>query len=97
MNGNGTDVIRVSFEGGNLLGGVIVIDAELEVVRTADNPVLARNESTGTNRNIGKLECFDDGLRKECQFALLRERPFGARTYLCLVRPNVNMTAVECR
>lgn len=62
MDGNGTNVVRVSFEGGDLLGGVIVIDAELEVVRAADNPVLARDESTGTDRNIGKLKCFDDGL-----------------------------------
>lgn len=50
------------FEGGNLLGGIVVVDAELEVIRTTDNPVLAGDETTGSHRDIGKLEGFNDGL-----------------------------------
>ena len=52
----------MSFEGGDLFGGVVIVDTELEVIRTADNPVLPRNESTGTNGDIGEFEGFDDRL-----------------------------------
>lgn len=62
MNGNRTDVVRVRFEGRDLFGGVVVVDTELEVIRTANNPVLPCDESTGADRDIGELECFDDGL-----------------------------------
>jgi hypothetical protein len=54
----------VSFEGGDLFGGVVIVNTELEVIRTADNPVLPRNESTGADGDIGEFECFDDGLGK---------------------------------
>ena len=52
------------FKGRDLFGGVVVVDTKLEVIRTADNPVLPRNESTGTDRDISELECFDDRLKK---------------------------------
>lgn len=94
MNGDRANIIRVSFEGGDLLGGIVVVDTELEVIRAANNPVLARNESTGTNRDIGKLECFDDRLGDRGSAALLRDK-LGVWTYLRLVRPNVDMAAVE--
>jgi hypothetical protein len=54
----------VRFKGRDLFGGVVVVDTKLEVIRTADNPVLPRNESTGTDRDISELECFDDGLKR---------------------------------
>lgn len=49
----------MSFKGGYLFGGIIVVYAKLEVIRTADNPVLARNETTGSDRDIGDFESFD--------------------------------------
>lgn len=49
-------------EGCDFFGGIVIVDAELKVIGTADNPVLPRNESTGTNGDIGELEGFDDGL-----------------------------------
>lgn len=49
-------------EGCDLLGGVVVVDTKLEVIGAADNPVLPRNKSTGTNGDIGEFEGFDDRL-----------------------------------
>lgn len=57
-----TNVVGVSLEGRDLLGGVIVVDAQLEVIRSANNPVLAGNEATGSYGDIGELECFNYGL-----------------------------------
>lgn len=56
------DVIGVCLEGGDLLGSVVVVDAQLEVIGTADNPVLARNEATSSYGYVGEFECLDDGL-----------------------------------
>ena len=60
VNGDGSDVVGVGLEGGDLLGGVIVVDTELEVVGAADDPVLSGNEAAGSDRDIGQLEGFDD-------------------------------------
>ena len=32
MDDNGTDVVRVSFEGGDFLRSVVVVDSDLEVI-----------------------------------------------------------------
>lgn len=55
-----SDIVGVGLKGGDALGGVVVVDAQLKVVRTADDPVLPRYEATGADRDIGKLEGFDD-------------------------------------
>ena len=60
MNHDRSDVVRVGLEGGDALGGIVVVDAQLKVVGTADDPVLPRNEATGTDGDIGKLEGLDD-------------------------------------
>ena len=62
MDNNGTDVVGVGFEGGNLLGGVVVVDTELEVITAADDPILTGDEAAGSDRDIGELESLDDGL-----------------------------------
>lgn len=59
---DGTNVIRMRLKRGNLLGGVVIVDAKLEVIGTADNPVLASDETTGSYRDIGEFEGFDDRL-----------------------------------
>lgn len=62
MHDNGTDVVRVGFEGGNLLGCVVVVDAELEVIAATHNPVLAGDEATRSYGNIGQFKRLDDCL-----------------------------------
>lgn len=52
----------MSLEGCDLLGGIVVIDSQLEVIRTADDPILARNEASSPNRDIGEFEGFDNCL-----------------------------------
>lgn len=63
VDGDDTDVVGVSFEGGDFLGCVVVVDTDLKVVGTADDPVLASNESTCADRDVGELERFNDLLR----------------------------------
>ena len=60
VNGDGSDVVGMRLEGGDLLGGVVVVDTHLEVIGATDNPVLPRDEATGADGNVGKLECLDD-------------------------------------
>lgn len=64
MYDDGADIIRVSFEGGDLFRGIVVVDSNLEVVGSADNPVLPRNKSASSYRYIGEFEGLDNGLQK---------------------------------
>lgn len=63
MHCDRSDVIRMCLEGSDLLGSVVVIDSELEVIATANNPILARDEATCSDRDIGQFESLDDRLR----------------------------------
>lgn len=63
------------FEGCDLFGGVVVVDAELEVIRTADNPIFPGNESTGSDGDVGKFECLD--YRLNGRLASLEKPPRG--------------------
>lgn len=67
MNDDGANVVRVSFEGGNLLGSVVIVYSQLEVIRTANNPVLAGNEAARPYWDICKLKGLD--------YCLCLERP----------------------
>lgn len=60
MNGNCADIVRVSFEAGDLLRCIVVVYSKLEVVGAADEEVLARDEATGSHRDIGYFEALDD-------------------------------------
>ena len=62
VDGDGADVVRVGLEGGDFLAGVVVVDAELEVIAAADDPILAAHEAAGAHGDVGQLEGFDDGL-----------------------------------
>ena len=62
MNDDGANVVGVGFELGDLLGGVVVVDSDLEIVGPADNPVLASNETASSYGDIGQLEGFDNSL-----------------------------------
>lgn len=62
MDNNCANVVGVGFKGGDLLRGVIVVNADLEVIRATDDPILAGDEAPCTNRYICKFERFDYGL-----------------------------------
>lgn len=62
VHNDGTDIIWVSFECGDFFRGIVVEDPQMEVVRANHEPVLAGNEATSANGNIGNLEGFDEGL-----------------------------------
>ena len=51
------------FEGCDFLAGVVVVYSELEVVASADEPVLACDEAACSYGDVGELEGLDDGLR----------------------------------
>ena len=63
MNDNSADVVRVSFERGDFLRGIVVVDADLEVIGTAHDPILAGDETPCSYGNIGELKGFNNGLR----------------------------------
>ncbi len=62
VNDNGSDIVGMRLERRNLFRGVVVVDTELKVVGAADNPVLARNEATGTDRKVGQFERLNRAL-----------------------------------
>lgn len=41
MDHDCSDVVWMGLERGDLFGGVVVVDAEVEVIRAADDPVLS--------------------------------------------------------
>lgn len=62
VNGNGTDVVWMCLKRDDFLGCVVVVDAEVEIIGAANDPVLARDEAPSAYRNICKLKGFDDCL-----------------------------------
>jgi hypothetical protein len=60
MDSDRSNIVRVSFERCDLLRGIVVVDAELEIIGTTDDPVLTGNESSRSYRDIGKLKSFDN-------------------------------------
>ena len=50
-------------ETGDLLAGVVVVDAELEVIAATHDPILAGDEAAGADGDVGELEGLDDALR----------------------------------
>lgn len=56
VDDNGTNVVGVGLESGNLLGGVVVVDPNLEVIGANDEPVLAGDEATSSYRDIGNFK-----------------------------------------
>ncbi len=63
MDSNGSDIIGMRLEAGDLLAGVVVVDAELEVIAATDDPILAGDEAAGAHGDVGELEGLDDALR----------------------------------
>lgn len=63
VNGNRSNVVRVGFKRSDLLGCVVVVHAQLEIIATAHNPVLPSDKATSAHGYIGKFERFDDRLK----------------------------------
>lgn len=62
MNNDGSDIVRMSFEGGDLFGGIVIVNSQLEVIGAANNPVLTCNKTTSADRYICKLKGLDNCL-----------------------------------
>ena len=62
MDDDSADVVRVSFEGRDFLRGVVIVNADLKVVRTTDDPILAGDESPCSYGDIGELKGLDNCL-----------------------------------
>lgn len=89
MDDDRANVVGVCFEGGDLLGRVVVIYAQLKVIATANDPVLARNEATSSDGYIGEFKGLDNGLYRAS--ALNSSHVAMVETYLSLIRPDVHM------
>jgi hypothetical protein len=70
MNGDRSDVVRVGFKRSDLLGCVVVVHAQLEIIATTHNPVLSSDEATSAHGHIGKFERFDDRLKRALEDCL---------------------------
>lgn len=89
MDNNGADIVRMGFEGGDLLRGVVIVNSNLEIIGSADDPILPGDEATCPYGDIGKFERFDDRL------GLSMVAGHGwtvVGKYLRLVGPDVDMT-----
>lgn len=62
MNHNSPNIIWMRLKGGNLFGGVVIIDPDVKIIGTANDPILSGDESSGSHRNIGEFESLYDCL-----------------------------------
>ena len=60
MNCNRSNIIWMRLERGYLFGGIVVVDAKLEIIGTADDPILAGNEAPSSYGDIGEFKGFDN-------------------------------------
>ena len=93
VDDNRSNVVGMGLKGCDLFGGIVVVDTKLEVIRAANDPVLAGNEATSSHRNIGEFEGFNDSLWKRQLLAALRLKSvYCEEAHLSLIRPNVYVT-----
>lgn len=62
MHNDRPNIVRVSFEGSNFLGGIVVEYAQMKVVGANHKPVLAGDEAARANGHIGDLKGLDETL-----------------------------------
>lgn len=60
MHSDGTNVVGMRLEARDFLRCIVIVYADLKVIRTAYDPILAGNKSPRTNRHICELERFDN-------------------------------------
>jgi hypothetical protein len=51
-----SDVVSVIVNGLDLLGGIVVVDAQFGIIGTDDNPLLAHDELSTAYRRVGDLD-----------------------------------------
>ena len=61
VHGKTSNIVRMGFEGRHFFVGVVVEDAQLEIVRARNEPVLARDKFDTAHWDLCDLERFDDG------------------------------------
>lgn len=89
MNNDGAYIVRMSFKGGYFLGGVVIVNSDLKIVGTANDPVLTSYEPTSPYRDVGELKGFYNCLTSSKNS--VRYRTIFP-PYLRFVRPYVYMT-----
>lgn len=72
MDDNGSDIIWVGLERGDLFRSVVVVDSQLEIVRAAYDPVLPGDEAPCSYGYICEFEGLDDCLAFVRASSLLR-------------------------
>lgn len=61
MDGYRPDVVRMGFKLGYLLTGVEVVNSDLEIIGTYNDPVLSRYKFTSSHWDITDIDCFHFG------------------------------------
>jgi hypothetical protein len=61
MHGKTSNIVRIGFEERHLFVGVVIEDAQLEVIRAGNEPVLASDKFDTAHWDLWDLERFDDG------------------------------------
>lgn len=62
MHSNGANIVWMCLKGCHLFRGVIIVNAQLEIIGTGDNPILPCDKATSTDGDVGELKRLDDGL-----------------------------------
>lgn len=60
MNYDATYIISMRFESVHAIQCVVIEDADLHIVRTGDDPILAWHKLGGSNRQIAHLKSLDE-------------------------------------
>ena len=60
MNRQATNVIWMGFDLTDFLAGVVIVASQLEIITACQEPVLARDESNGSNGYLGYFKCLDE-------------------------------------
>ena len=65
MHSDGANVVRMRFKRRNFLRGVVVVYSQLKIIGAANDPILSRNETSGSDGDICEFEGFDNRLDKK--------------------------------
>lgn len=71
VHNNRPDIIRMRLKTCNLLRGIIIINPQLEIIATTDDPVLPRHETTSPDWDICQLERLDYSLIPSIRISFL--------------------------
>lgn len=97
MNSQATNIVRVGFNRRHLLSGVVVEDAQVVVIRSADEPVTTCDEANATNWDFCYFERLDDSLRRGFPSAGVSAPPVSPfdPTYPCIDMIDDDISSVQ--